>query len=79
MANKKPNTEGVNELTILTTFGLAPAFNRHLVISVSPIETAISKGVAPQGPKFASAPAYAIELYKYHNNDEGHCQAQVKY
>lgn len=58
----------LNELTELTALGLAPAFNKHFIISVSPSEAAITKGVTPHEPVFGSAPAYAIEIFKHHDN-----------
>lgn len=45
------------ELTLLVTFGSAPAFNKHLIVSVSPLEAATSKGVFPREQVFGSAPA----------------------
>lgn len=44
-------------LTKLVTLGSAPAFNKHLIISVNPSEAALSRGVTPCFLKFGSAPA----------------------
>jgi hypothetical protein len=57
LLNYKPNTTQkymtkMNILTVLGTFGFAPASNKHLIASVKPFSAASAKGLSQLAPPY---------------------------
>jgi hypothetical protein len=52
----------MNILTMSSTFGFAPASNKHLVASVKPFSTAFTKGLLQAVALFTLAPPYQMQV-----------------